>query len=234
MISMPQSLNSAPECDSNNDVCVIQFAKLPQLNRVKTRMQPWLSVEQSLQLHCDLVGHTFQNLYSPKHWDYQLWVSARQTSPDFFDEMLGSAAVPVKVQQGGDLGARMGHSLEQVLHKYSLAIIVGSDCPALDMGQLNELIRVLREGVPAALIPAQDGGYVALGLSQFSSVLFQKVDWGTAQVYDQTMARIEELGWSFYGANPLADIDRPDDLVQLRDYDWGRKWLALAPIGERG
>lgn len=217
---------------SNNDVCVIQFAKLPQLNSVKTRMQPWLSAEESLQLHCELVSHTFQRLYNPNTWDYQLWVSARAASPDFFDELVNQVSVPIEIQQGEDLGARMRHSLQLTLKSYSLVIIVGSDCPALSVSQLQPLIEALRHGDSAALIPADDGGYVALGLSRFSDALFQDISWGTDQVYGQTVVHLQNLGWSFYQANPLPDIDRPEDLAQLRSHSWGRKWFEFAPSDE--
>ncbi len=217
------------KCAVGSDVCVIQFAKLPQYGRVKTRMQPRLSAEEALQLHCDLVRHTFENLRKPDEWDFQLWVSARGVSPDFFDTLVGQTSVPVEVQQGDDLGARMGHSLEQVLQSYSLVIIVGSDCPSLDVSRLQELVKVLRNDVSAALIPADDGGYVALGLSRFSGALFRNVDWGTDQVYDQTVAHLRGLNWPFFEANSLADIDRPEDLTRLREYDWGRSWAKLSP-----
>tara|TARA_B100000446_G_scaffold46105_4_gene42222 strand:- start:8663 stop:9349 length:687 start_codon:yes stop_codon:yes gene_type:complete len=216
----------------SNDVCIIQFAKRPQLNRVKTRMQPRLSAQQSLQLHSDLVAHTFQSLRSPSEWDYQLWVSGRGASPDFFDKLVELLPVPIEVQQGGDLGARMADSLRQVLQSYRFAIIVGSDCPELDTGRLQDLIVALRSGLPAALIPADDGGYVALGLSRFSEALFQGIDWGTDRVYEQTIVHLQRLEWSFYRASSLPDIDRPEDLTRLRDYAWGHKWFELAPSCE--
>jgi len=218
-------LNKAP----NNRVCVIQFAKLPELHRVKTRMQPHLTPAQSLELHCDLTEHSFQLLSGSLFWDYQIWVTARSEVPDFFGTLTVGDSTEVHLQQGADLGERMAHALQSVLARYRYAIIVGSDCPQLDQLHLNQLVARLQEGDQAALVPACDGGYVALGLSEFSESIFKQVDWGTDKVLAQTLERINALNWRCFLAEPLADVDRVEDLNELSDFEWGKKWSALVP-----
>ena len=203
--------------------CVIQFAKLPQLNRVKTRMQPYLTPEQSLMLHERLVAHTYKSLSKPNRWDYQLWVSAQGDETDFFADLTSDVAVshPIKIQNGSDLGQRMHHALAAVLENYRYAVIVGSDCPALDAAAIDRLLSHLKGGCSAALIPARDGGYVALALSEVCPALFDGVAWGSDTVLEQTCQRLQRLNWQYRLEEAMPDIDRPEDLSHIRHYDWG-------------
>lgn len=210
------------------DVCVIQFAKLPELYRVKTRMQPQLNASQSLALHCDLTEHSFRVLSDSSCWDYQLWVTARSETPDFFDTLTMGGSAQIHIQQGVDLGERMAYALQRVLESYRYAVIVGSDCPQLDQASLNQLVSKLESGDQAVLIPACDGGYVALGLSEFSGNIFKRVEWGSDKVLDQTLVRVRALNWRYSLAEPLADVDRAEDLRGLDGFEWGKQWSTLA------
>lgn len=203
--------------------CVIQFAKLPQLDRVKTRMQPHLSAEESLELHKHLVAHTYASLSQQVGWDYQLWVSGREAEADYFDELAKDVPVgpSINIQSGTDLGQRMHHALASALKDYRYAVIVGSDCPALDAEAINRLLSHLKEGCSAALIPATDGGYVALAVSEVCSPLFDGIAWGTETVLEETCERLKQLNWEFQLEEALPDIDRPEDLSHIRHYPWG-------------
>lgn len=205
--------------------CVLQFAKLPKLFEVKTRMQPHLSVQESLELHCELTRHTYSQLAVGATWGYELWVGERGDAPDFFDQLQTHHCAPIRVQQGQNLGERMAHALTDVLCRYQYAVIVGSDCPELTIGSISTLFEQLRDGVDGALIPASDGGYVALGLSRMAPQLFDKVEWGSSMVLEQTLARFQSLQWSVFQARAMSDIDRPEDLSLLDRYPWAAAWL---------
>jgi len=73
------------------------------------------------------------------------------------------------------------------------------------------------QAVDAVIGPALDGGYVLLGLRRFDPHLFQAIEWGGERVLAQTMKALENLGWSYLLLQPLADIDRPEDLRLLPD-----------------
>ncbi|MGH1371952.1 MAG: TIGR04282 family arsenosugar biosynthesis glycosyltransferase [Cellvibrionaceae bacterium] len=208
----------------SSSCCVLQFAKLPELLKVKTRMQPVLSAEESVQLHSALTRHTYSTLATGDEWGYELWVGARGAAPDFFDLLQADSESPIRIQQGRDLGERMGHALADVLSRYQYAVIVGSDCPGLNAASISKLFEQLRQGQDGALIPATDGGYVALGLARISPFIFEGVDWGSASVLEQTLARFRTLQWNVHRAPAMSDIDRPEDLPLLSGYDWGEAW----------
>ena len=196
------------------NACVFQFSKAPLLNHVKTRMAPVLSPQACVELHCALTTHTCRELSSTKEaWDFQLWVD-QQPQHEFFRGL--TAEFPgikgIFEQRGTELGERMHCAFSQVLGHYDAAIVVGSDCPSLSKSMIIEMFDILATGVDCVLIPALDGGYVAMGLKRHESSLFNGIEWGSDGVLEQTLRALHCLSWSFHCLPALADIDRPDDL----------------------
>ena len=68
--------------------------------------------------------------------------------------------------------------------------------------------------------PAEDGGYVLIGLKRAEPALFRGIDWGTDQVLEQTLGAASQAHCSIAMLATLWDVDRPED--------WQR-FLALDP-----
>lgn len=192
---------------------LVQFAKAPELGKVKTRMQPQLSVQQSLLLHCQLVKHTYSVLARSGLAPIELWYSGRDQSK-FFETLIPPPFM--REQQGADLGMRMYHALGDGLERYETVVLVGSDCPFLTQKILREAFELLSKGSDCVLGPATDGGYVLIGLTRNNLKLFTDVKWGSDGVAEQTRCRLRELAWQWRELAPLADIDTADDIKLLR------------------
>ncbi len=67
----------------------------------------------------------------------------------------------------------------------------------------------------AIMIPTFDGGYALLGFRRFHPLIFKDIAWSTATVAQETMERIQTLGWTLQIFPRLHDIDEPDDLQWL-------------------
>jgi glycosyltransferase A (GT-A) superfamily protein (DUF2064 family) len=65
------------------------------------------------------------------------------------------------------------------------------------------------------LYPAEDGGYVLIGLRRAAPEVFADMAWGQAQVMEQTRQRLRTLGWTWSEPATLWDVDRPEDLERL-------------------
>jgi hypothetical protein len=63
--------------------------------------------------------------------------------------------------------------------------------------------------------PAEDGGYVLLGLRSVAATLFSDMPWGTERVLDMTLQRLQQLDWCPALLPALWDVDRPEDLSRL-------------------
>ncbi|MDO9371980.1 MAG: DUF2064 domain-containing protein, partial [Gammaproteobacteria bacterium] len=92
------------------------------------------------------------------------------------------------------------------------AIIIGSDCPLLTALDLKAALTALSDDFDAVLGPAQDGGYVLIGLHHTSPALFANVPWGTSRVLALTRERLKQLQWRAHELSAHWDVDRPEDL----------------------
>ena len=91
-------------------------------------------------------------------------------------------------------------------------VLIGGDCPVLNPGHLKQALTWLASGEDAVLGPAEDGGYVLLGLNRVAPALFNTIEWGGEDVLAVTRARLAGLGWKWRELKTLWDLDRPQDL----------------------
>ena len=120
-------------------------------------------------------------------------------------------------QGPGDLGDRMHAAFRRALAGAPAAIVVGCDCPALTPDHLREAAAALAGGADAVLAPAEDGGYVLIGLTRVTQRLFNGIRWGESTVMADTRDRLAALGWRWRELETLWDVDRPEDLARLRE-----------------
>lgn len=193
---------------------LIQFTREPVPGRVKTRMLPALTPHQACELHCDLTRWTLAALRSVGRGPVELCVAGDPQHP-FFRECADTGGVEITRQGGGDLGARMYAALAAGLERSSLVILVGSDCPEIDGAYIEAAAAALADR-EVVLGPAQDGGYVLIGVRALRREWFEGIAWGTGEVYAATVAALAASGADFAALAPLADIDRPEDLELWR------------------
>ncbi len=213
------------------------FAKEPRLGEVKTRLQPLLGAERALALHETLIRYVFGNLQSARLCSAEFWVakspsSSNQYSQEVFLSLCNKR--DIYIQSGADLGARMRHAVE---HAWSRAasvenvVLVGADCPSVDAEYLREALTLLEGGASVVLGPADDGGYVLLGLrkgpcsaAQCDAIfgltasgtgLPDELPWGTERVLEVTRDRLRRAGLTWVELEPRWDVDRPEDLPRL-------------------
>jgi glycosyltransferase A (GT-A) superfamily protein (DUF2064 family) len=94
--------------------------------------------------------------------------------------------------------------------------MIGTDCPALTIAHLRTAADLLRGGADAMVIPAEDGGYVLIGMRQAQPALFADMRWSTSDVMDETRRRLRQLGLTWQEPVTLWDVDVPGDLERLR------------------
>ena len=198
------------------DYRILQFAKAPLLGHVKTRMQPALSLQASVDLHRELTLHTVNTITRAQVCPHELWVGSNLDHP-FFSDLVAQSHCSLKVQGPGDLGHKMASAVRDSLSSCKGVLLVGSDCPFIDEEYLHNAVRSLDAGSDAVIGPASDGGYVLLGLNQFHSLMFENIDWGTDKVFQQTCGQFKSLGVDLEILPKLSDIDEPEDLALLEN-----------------
>ncbi len=198
------------------DARILLFAKAPEPGRVKTRLIPAIGADAAAGLYRQLLEATVERIVASRLAPLECWCAPDSGHP-VFDGLRARHRIDLRVQQGGDLGARMEAATTDALGRCGgPVLLVGGDCPGLDGGHLARALGALGEGDDAVIGPAEDGGYVLLGLRRSAPDLFRGMPWGTDQVLPETRRRLGLLGWRWSELAPLWDLDRPADLERYR------------------
>ena len=198
------------------DCRVVVFAKAPVPGEVKTRLVPSIDARTAAVLYEEMVSHALRTAVAAAAGPVDLWCAPSAEHP-FFVRCSKEFKIKLRAQTEGDLGGRMAQAFSETLKISTCALLIGSDCPCLTQSDLREAASFLQHGVDAVIGPAEDGGYVLLGLSQSTPELFKGVPWGTASVLEETRTRLQSLGWRWHELPERWDVDRPEDLERLMD-----------------
>jgi len=195
------------------------FARAPVAGQCKTRLIPALGASGAAELQHNLMLRTLRTAVEWRDLSsdaiVELWC-APDPSHAAFRECAQTLDVSLKVQAEGGLGARMWLALSGALRDGRVPVLVGTDCPWITSSLIIDLHRSLT-GHDAAFTPAEDGGYVAVGLARAVPELFAGVAWGTASVMTETRERGRRWGASIAEISRLPDVDLPQDLERLRN-----------------
>lgn len=192
---------------------VAVFAKAPVAGQVKTRLVPHLGAEGASRLHAALVRRALRTAVDADVGAVELWC-APDAHHSFFEGCARDFGVRLQSQRGADLGERMANAFESALRDNAALVLIGSDCPALSPRMLREAAGSL-ESHEAVIAPAEDGGYVLVGLARPVPGIFSGVAWGGDQVMAETRRRLEETGVRWKELETLWDVDRPEDCARL-------------------
>lgn len=191
------------------------LAKAPIAGFAKTRLIPVLGEQGAAALHQRLLEHQLnqlQSLVQNHQVNVTLWRAGDQQHPFWHYCAEHFSEIAQRPQSEGDLGARM-HACIQT---NSPSLIIGSDCPLLTTQRLSDALHALQKH-PVVINPAEDGGYVLIGLQQADPLLFKDMPWGTDRVMSDTRQRLSERGLSYYLCPTLWDVDEPQDYQRLLD-----------------
>jgi len=209
---------------STEEVAIAVFSRAPLAGATKTRLIPALGAVAAARLQRRLTLRALAVAQRAAIGRVCVWAApdARQR---FFRALHRRCGVELRSQAAGDLGARMAAAF--AAHAGPL-LLIGCDCPALQSADLLAAAAALRDeaagGHDAVFIPADDGGYVLVGLRQPQPSLFAGIDWGSERVMAQTRTRLAGTGLHWLELPPLWDVDRPDDLRRLAAFEEFAAW----------
>lgn len=195
---------------------VAVLAKAPVAGLAKTRLIPLLGAAGAARAQRVFALQTLATVRAAGFGPLTLWCAPDDTHR-FFRALSSRHGVTAVPQSGGDLGHRMANAMHAHFERATgmPLIIVGTDCPVLSAHHLQQAADVLQSH-DAVLIPAEDGGYVLIGLRRPVPEVFERVDWSTSQVLQQTLDRLREAGASCRVLPTLWDVDEPADWLRWR------------------
>lgn len=185
------------------------FAKPPQAGRTKTRLIPLLGAEGAARYAEAFLADSWRTLQSED------WLSAVVSTTEADPRRFALSPPPVLWDQGdGDLGARMERTLQRGLRSHDMAFAVGADAPDLSPTQLRSA-RAALDTHDAVVIPADDGGFVLIGLRRCPDDLFADLPWSQSHTCAATVARLRQTGLSVEVLPGWFDVDEPAELRAL-------------------
>jgi rSAM/selenodomain-associated transferase 1 len=190
------------------------FAKAPVAGRVKTRLAAELGDEGAARLAASLTLRALATAVGSNVGAVELWCSPDASHP-FFAQCASRFHMKLREQRGADLGARMKAAVDEALAAGSPVLVIGADCPALDATVLQQAAKALAHH-DAVFVPAEDGGYVLVGMASSLPGVFDGIAWGEDTVMQQTRERLVRAHARWQELESLWDVDRPEDYRRKR------------------
>ncbi|MDE2455971.1 MAG: TIGR04282 family arsenosugar biosynthesis glycosyltransferase [Burkholderiales bacterium] len=194
-------------------VQVAVLAKAPIPGLAKTRLIPALGARGAARLQRQLTRRAVATALAAGLGRVTLWC-APDAQHRFFRALRRASGVGCLVQASGDLGERM-HTAFRLHCKAGPLLLIGTDCPPLTPDHLRRAAQALLAGHDAVFQPAEDGGYVLVGLREPQAALFRDMRWSTGSVMAETRARARAAHLALRELETLWDLDRPADLDRL-------------------
>ena len=200
---------TAGEKDANRaGLCAMAvMAKASRPGKVKTRLSPPLTLEQTAALNIQFLRDTTENLAT-------IPGSAGLISyTPVGDEALFSGLLPhtfaLVPQRGDGFGERLLAAAQDILAiGYGAVCLIDSDSPTVPAASYYQAVEALAQpGDRVVLGPSDDGGYYLIGMKQPHAAPFERITWSTGSVYAETVARCREAGLEVVALPTWYDVD---------------------------
>ncbi len=199
-----------PNAEESRNLLMV-FARCPEPGKVKTRLIPAIGEYGAARLQRDMTLHA---LRTARGLGQDIAVELHMDGGNQEDiHRIFGAETSIRRQAAGDLGERMLHAFRDASGRgFGRMVLMGTDCPLITPEVIRSAFTLL-DSHDCVIGPAEDGGYYLIGLKKPCPELFSGISWGTATVFDETLARAHAAGMTTGLLEKLPDIDRPDDIA---------------------
>jgi rSAM/selenodomain-associated transferase 1 len=199
---------------------VAVLAKAPVAGLAKTRLAPLLGAAGAARAQRQFTLQTLKTARLAAPGFVTLWC-APDAQQRFFRAVAAVCGVSCLAQPAGDLGARMAQAFDAHFAQQSGVplLLIGTDCPILTPMHLTHAAAILQTH-DAVVIPAEDGGYVLIGLRRPMPRLFSCMTWSTPHVMEHTRERLARCFASWQELDALWDVDEPADWLRWQNFQF--------------
>ena len=189
---------------------VLVFCKNQIIGKVKSRLALKIGKQNALFVYSNLVNKTasiVNSLSSDVHVYYSDYI---EENDDF-----KSPKIKKFIQKGNNLGDRLINALSISFKNFSPVIIIGSDLWELEISDIEDAFRILKNK-NVVIGPSTDGGYYLIGMNYLDTKIFENKKWGQQSVLNDTIRDIDDKT-NIHLLDEKTDIDTYDDLCQFPD-----------------
>jgi rSAM/selenodomain-associated transferase 1 len=195
------------------------MAKASRPGKVKTRLAPPLTLEQSAAINTCFLKDTTANIAALRPRGRSIGVISYTPVGD---EALFEGLLPQEFsllpQRGDGFGQRLLASAEDLLAcGFGAVCLIDSDSPTVPASAFAQAVEALSQpGDRIVLGPSSDGGYYLIGLKQAHPQPFKNISWSTSLVYEETVVAIRTAGIELVELPTWYDVDDGATLEILR------------------
>lgn len=203
-----------------DNVCALSvMTKAPRAGQVKTRLVPPLSAQEAAELNICFLRDTADAITKACSSTVRgVAVYTPVGAESAYDEILPQE-FELLPQRGNGFGERLALAAEDLFQcGFNAVCLIDSDSPTVPAkiyAKAAELLSRSEERV--VLGPSDDGGYYLIGLKRDRPELFERIDWSTERVLEQTKARAQELKLEISLLPTGYDVDDAATLQRLRE-----------------
>ena len=194
------------------------MTKAPQAGRVKTRLTPLLSSEEAAALNVcflrDIAAAIARTAQEKKARGVAVYTPVGAEAA--YDEIMPDNFQFV-AQRGEAFGERLAAATEDLFALgFASLCLINSDSPTVPDSAFYQAVDFLAGGGDSVVLgPSDDGGYYLIGLKKPHHRLFERIDWSTKRVLEQTIAAAREIGAPVHLLPAWYDVDDRATLSRL-------------------
>ena len=191
---------------------LILFAIMPVSGKIRSRLMPFLSLEECTSLYDCYVKDVYEKARETGADVYVFF--APRDAKEAFKTLLGEDTVLLP-QHGDNLGQKMKNAIGAVLRMgYSKVVLMGTDIPHIHTETIQNAFDNLDQK-DVVIHPALDGGYYLIGMKQEYESIWTIRRYGTNTVMYDTLQHMKEENLTTSVGQMYYDIDSKEDLKQL-------------------
>jgi len=191
-------LNPTTSSKKFSELCALAvMTKAPQPGQVKTRLSPPLTPHEAAELNKAFLVDTGAAISKAAETS-PTWGVAVYTPPEAasaYVDILPSDFVLLP-QRGESFGERLYFAATDLFKcGFASVCLIDSDSPTVSAETFATAAKRLNDGCDTVVLgPCEDGGYYLIGINKPHRELFERIDWSTERVLDQTMQRASDIG----------------------------------------
>src|SRR5215472_4617263 len=199
-----------PDRDASGVCALAVMTKAPQAGRVKTRLVPPLTAEEAAELNKCFLRDTAAAISGAcrrrpvsdvhaSHTDAATTACGIAVYTPIGAELAYNDILPANFsllpQRGDRFGERLYFAVEDLFKcGFEAVCLIDSDSPTVPAENFAEAVELLSASEDRVVLgPSDDGGYYVIGVKKPHRHLFERIDWSTERVLNQTIQRAMEL-----------------------------------------
>ncbi len=192
---------------------IIIMAKVPEAGKVKTRLQPFLTPEQSATLSVAFLQDAENKAKSVSK---NLIVAL---TPFEKRNMLETTLQhqPSLIEQTGEtLGDKMLNAFKFAFeNEIDSVVMFGTDSPTFPADHIEQAFEFMEIESDVILGRTEDGGFYLIGLRKLDTRIFENVVWSSKETFEQVWQNVMDLNLHLREVAGWYDIDEAGDVEKL-------------------